>query len=326
MFGSQKPTILIDGAFGQDGTIIVAELCKLSAANIHILTHREGPLSIPEPWDADKIKVSYWDSKCYAVLCALLQEISPVFYINLAAYHQSARSMAVCQEQSLLYSNNYSRSAMIISALCRLIPDCHFHYASSSLIHTAAFCGQKIFPSTMPTPMLPYGVAKARVMYLIGLYRNMYGLKAAVSVMFNHDSHFKKGHYLLQKIAHYVGAVLRQGVQKCGKLHIENIGATYDLSTAYTVAKQVIDISLNHREGSYVLASGVPTSVREILQWAFSFASLQWEDFVEYKKDELLPYLLGVPSFSSSTCDGVNVEKEEQKRLVEDMVAFQLSA
>lgn len=66
----------------------------------------------------------------------------------------------------------------------------------------------------------------------------------------------------------------------------------------------------------------MPTSVREVLDWAFSYGSLQWRDFVAYDRDELTPYMLGVPSFPRPTCD---LDKEEQRKIVEEIVAHQFA-
>jgi GDPmannose 4,6-dehydratase len=320
---NRKSTIIVDGAFGQDGEIIIGELCKTKNTDIHVLTHRQELPTIPNLWDSSRIQISYWDSISYTNLCALIRDIAPTEYINLAAHHHAAIDMVRGFDQEQLYGYNYRRSAMIISSLCRHAPSCHFHYASSSLIYTASCRGHRIYPSSLPNPSLPYGVAKARVMSLVDTYRRCCGLTAAVSVMFNHDSPHKKRTYLLPRIGLFVANTLKAGTNKGSKLHVHNVGATYDLSCAHKVAKKVLHITQSRLEGNFILASGQATTVKDILNWAFSYVSLRWEDFVEYEKDDVTPYLLGCPSIPQVQ-DGSLDRHVQQRDLVEAIVASNL--
>jgi GDPmannose 4,6-dehydratase len=322
-FNNRKSVILIDGAFGQDGQIIVTELCKSKKVDVHVITHHQISPKLPNAWDSSQVKIIYWDSRSFTDLCAIVQDVAPSAYINLAAHHHSALDMAKDLDQAPLYGHNYCRSALVIVALCCYAPSCHFHYASSSLIHTASFGSKRIYPDTMPSPASPYGLAKARIMYLIDTYRKNRGLVAAVSILFNHDSPLKKSDFLLPRIAQFVAEVVNNGKTSCGKLRIHNIAAAYDLSSALIVARQVLHITESRLEGNYVLASGRVTSVKDILNFAFSYVSLNWENFVEYEKDEKAPFLIGCPSltlFRTESSDG----QGEQRDLVEEMVASQL--
>lgn len=319
----RPPTILIDGAFGQDGQIIVAELFKSKKVYVHVLTHHRLPPKLPNAWDSTQVKISYWDSKSFTDIVGIIQKLVPSAYINLAAHHHSALDMAKAADQGQLCGENYCRSALIIAAICCYAPSCHFHYASSSLIHTTLSGGRVLYPGTMPSPASPYGLAKDRVMYLIDMYRKNRGLLAAASVLFNHDSPLKKSDFLLPRIANFVAQVVNDSKSSGGKLLIHNIAASYDLSSALIVARQVLHITMLRLEGDYVLASGRATSVKDILKFAFSYVSLNWVDFVEYEKDEPSPFLIGCPSLTLFRGESLDCQGE-QRELVEAMVANQL--
>ena len=107
----RPPTILIDGAFGQDGQIIVAELCKSKKVDVHVLTHHRPPPKLPNAWDSTQVKISYWDSKSFVDIGEIIQKLVPSAYINLAAHHHSALDMAKEADQGRLYGENYCRSA-----------------------------------------------------------------------------------------------------------------------------------------------------------------------------------------------------------------------
>jgi GDPmannose 4,6-dehydratase len=151
-----------------------------------------------------------------------------------------------------------------------------FYQASSSEI----FGEPRAVPQTEDTPLspvTPYGVAKAYGHLIVRSYRKRYGLFACSGILYNHESPRRPADFVTRKISH-AAAAISLGLQ--GELWLGNLDARRDWGYAGDyVRAQWLMLQQDEAE-DYVIASGVPHSVRELVELAFGHVGLDWEQYV----------------------------------------------
>jgi GDPmannose 4,6-dehydratase len=152
-----------------------------------------------------------------------------------------------------------------------------FYQASSSEIFGKA---QEI-PQRETTPFYPrspYGAAKAYAYWVTVNYRESYGIFACNGILFNHESPRRGETFVTRKITRAV-AHIKAGLQK--KLYLGNLDAKRDWGYAKEYVEPMWLMLQQDEPDDYVIATGEAHSVREFLEEAFSYASLDWRDHVE---------------------------------------------
>jgi GDPmannose 4,6-dehydratase len=151
-----------------------------------------------------------------------------------------------------------------------------FYQASSSEI----FGEPREVPQTEDTPLspvTPYGVAKAYGHLIVRSYRKRYGLFACSGILYNHESPRRPADFVTRKISR-AAAAISLGLQ--GELWLGNLDARRDWGYAGDyVRAQWLMLQQDEAE-DYVIASGVPHSVRELVELAFGHVGLDWEQYV----------------------------------------------
>ena len=153
--------VFIDGAFGQDGTIIRQLLVQqYPQVNLILLDHKERAY-IPHRQEI-RIKITFNDTDDFN---QLLLKYKPYIYINLAAIHASVKDMQSSSDNNN-YLENSARSKKIIQSIVRFSPNTYFVYASSSLIFPSQGF-QFVTSDCLFNPNTDYGIAKYEVMKFI---------------------------------------------------------------------------------------------------------------------------------------------------------------
>ena len=151
-----------------------------------------------------------------------------------------------------------------------------FYQASSSEI----FGEPREVPQTEDTPLspvTPYGVAKAYGHLIVRSYRKRYGLFACSGILYNHESPRRPADFVTRKISR-AAAAISLGLQ--GELWLGNLDARRDWGYAGDyVRAQWLMLQQDEAE-DFVIASGVPHSVRELVELAFGHVGLDWEQYV----------------------------------------------
>jgi GDPmannose 4,6-dehydratase len=123
----------------------------------------------------------------------------------------------------------------------------------------------------------PYGVAKAYGHLIVRSYRKRYGLFACSGILYNHESPRRPADFVTRKISR-AAAAISLGLQ--GELWLGNLDARRDWGYAGDyVRAQWLMLQQDEAE-DYVIASGVPHSVRELVELAFGHVGLDWEQYV----------------------------------------------
>lgn len=142
--------------------------------------------------------------------------------------------------------------------------------ASSSEIFGDAGVSPQSESSPM-RPRSPYGVAKLAAHGLVGTLRSHHGRFLVSAITFNHESPRRPERFLPRKVSAGVAAIADGRAQT---LTLGDLGAVRDWSHARDVVDGMV-LALRHDEpGDYVLASGVPHTVGELVDAAFAAAGV----------------------------------------------------
>jgi GDPmannose 4,6-dehydratase len=112
-------------------------------------------------------------------------------------------------------------------------------------------------------------------------YREAYGMYAVNGILFNHESPRRGPTFVTRKVTRAIGAILR-GEQD--ELRLGNLDAKRDWGYARDYMEGAWRMLQADEPDDYVLATGETHSVRELLDEAFGYAGLDWNDYV--KEDE----------------------------------------
>jgi GDPmannose 4,6-dehydratase len=155
--------------------------------------------------------------------------------------------------------------------------ECRFYQASSSeMFGQAAEIPQR--ESTPFHPRSPYGVAKVFSYWITRNYREAYGMYAVNGILFNHESPRRGPTFVTRKITRAVGAILR-GEQS--DLKLGNLDARRDWGFARDYMEGAWMMLQADEPDDFVLATGETHSVEDFLEEAFTYAGLDWREYVK---------------------------------------------
>ncbi len=127
-------------------------------------------------------------------------------------------------------------------------------------------------------PVSPYGIAKMFAYWSTVSYREAYGIFACNGILFNHESPRRSQTFVTRKITWGLANILA-GEQE--KIYLGNLDAKRDWGYAKEYVEAMWRIVQQEQPDDYVVATGQTHSVREFLDEAFSYCSLDWQEFVE---------------------------------------------
>jgi len=264
---------LITGIAGQDGSLL-AELLLENGYEVFGVVRR----ATSEQFDnleavRDRIELVQADLLDELSLVDALKTTKPHEVYNLA----SPSFVPMSWRQPVLTAEFAAVGVTALLESIRLVdPEVRFYQASSSEI----FGEPREVPQTEETalaPVTPYGVAKAYGHLIVRSYRKRYGLFACSGILYNHESPRRPADFVTRKISR-AAAAISLGLE--GELWLGNLDARRDWGYAGDyVRAQWLMLQQDEAE-DYVIASGVPHSVRELVELAFGHVGLDWEQYV----------------------------------------------
>jgi GDPmannose 4,6-dehydratase len=126
-------------------------------------------------------------------------------------------------------------------------------------------------------PRSPYGVAKTYGHYITQNYRESYGMFAVSGILFNHESPRRGAEFVTRKVTLGV-ARIKLGLAT--ELRLGNLEARRDWGFAGDYAKGMHMMLTQDSPEDYVIGTGHTHSVRELVEFAFASAGLNWADHV----------------------------------------------
>jgi GDPmannose 4,6-dehydratase len=284
---------LITGITGQDGSYL-AELLLEKGYEVHGLVRRSSSFNT---WRIDHIrgglKLHYGDLVDQNSLVRTLEGVAPDEIYNLAAQSHVKVSFEMPEYTTDVTAMGVLR---VLDAVRELGLKTRVYQAGSSEM----FGLVRETPQSEKTPFYPrspYGVAKVFGHWTAVNYRESYGLQVSNGILFNHESPRRGENFVTRKITMGLAAI-KKG--KAKQLRLGNLDAKRDWGYAKDFVEAMWLILQRDQPDDYVVATGETHSVREFLEEAFSYAGLDWKEFVvvdpKYFRPAEVDFLLGDPT------------------------------
>ena len=268
---------LITGITGQDGSYL-AELLLSKGYEVHGAVRR---VALEDPEHRllrlsavrDRVTLHAASLESFASVYQLVAKVAPEECYHLAA--QSFVSYSFDDEFSTL-NTNINGTHFLLSAVKDLVPKCRFYFAGSSEMFGKA----EELPQTEQTrfhPRSSYGISKVCGFELTRNYREAYGLHANSGILFNHESPRRGFEFVTRKITSGVARIL---AEKSRNIQLGNLEAKRDWGHAREYVRAMWMMLQQPEPDDYVIATGETHSVQEFVELAFSYAGLNYRDYV----------------------------------------------
>ncbi|MEU2180535.1 GDP-mannose 4,6-dehydratase [Streptomyces thermolilacinus] len=274
-------TALITGVTGQDGSYL-SELLLSKGYTVHGLVRRSSSFNTERidhiyqgPQESGRSFVLHHaDLSDGVALVNLLRGIRPDEVYNLGAQSHVRVSF-----DAPLYTGDVTGlgALRLLEAVRASGIETRVYQASSSEMFGATPPPQN--ERTPFHPRSPYGVAKVYGYWATVNYREAYGMYAVNGILFNHESPRRGETFVTRKITRAV-ARIKAGLQ--GELYLGNLDAVRDWGYAPEYVDAMWRMLQQDEPTDYVVATGVPATVRQFLETAFGHADLDWREYVRY--------------------------------------------
>lgn len=269
-----KKSALLTGVTGQDGAYL-AKLLLEKGYTVYA-THRRTSsgsfwrlesLDLLEHGDLNLIEYDLTDP---GAAYRLLSRIGPDEIYNLAA--QSF--VGVSFEKPTTTSEITGLGCLyLLEAIRDVKPDTRFYQASTSEM----FGKVQSIPQNEDTPFYPrspYGVAKLYAHWMTVNYREAYGLYATSGILFNHESPLRGLEFVTRKITDGIARICA-GSLDC--IRLGNLDPKRDWGYAAEYVEGMWRMLQAEEPGSYVLATGTTSTVRDFVSMAARAAGIEME-------------------------------------------------
>jgi GDPmannose 4,6-dehydratase len=283
-----KKKALITGVTGQDGSYL-AEFLIDKGYEVHGLVRRASNLNTQRidhlfedaHLNNRSLYLHFADLTDGSRLTTLLFSIRPD-----EVYHLAAQSHVRVSFDQPEYTGDVTGLATtrLLEAIKLACPDAKFYQASSSEMFGATAPPQN--ESTEFYPRSPYGAAKLYAYWMTRNFREAYGLFAVNGILFNHESPRRGETFVTRKISRAV-AKIKLGVQK--ELYLGNLDAVRDWGYAPEYTRAMWMMLQADKPEDFVIATGVPATVKDFLKFAFEEAGLNWETYVRFGQRYVRP-------------------------------------
>lgn len=281
---------LISGISGMDGSYL-AEFLLEKGYTVYGLVRRSSTSNLQ--------RIEHILDKIYLIPGDILDQASLNNAVLVAkpdeVYHLASQSFVheSWNQPFLTLDTTGIGTERMLEAIRRYKPDARFYFAGSS----EQFGQVQEIPQTEKTPFWPrspYGCAKVLGFWLTTNSRESYDMFACSGILFNHDSERRGFEFVTRKITHAV-ARIKFGLQK--ELRLGTLDAVRDFGYAPEYIQAMHLMLQQDKPDDFVIATGQSHTIREWMETAFSYAGLNWQDYVvaddRFKRPAEVDLLLG---------------------------------
>jgi GDPmannose 4,6-dehydratase len=269
-----KKKAFITGITGQDGSYL-AEILLEKGYEVYGMVRRSSSFNTARIDHVfGDIELVFGDLADGSVLNQLMRKIRPDEVYKLGAQSHVRVSFDIPEYTADVDALGTLR---LLDAIREEGVDCRFYQASSSEMF-GAVAETPQSEETKFHPRSPYGVAKVFGYWIARNYREAYGMYAVNGILFNHESPRRGPTFVTRKITRAVGAILR-GEQD--ELRLGNLEAKRDWGYARDYMEGAWRMLQADEPEDYVLATGETHTVEEFLEEAFTYAGLDWRNYVK---------------------------------------------
>ncbi len=259
--GGESKKALIVGSGGQDG-------------------HYLSDLLVRRGYRVEGVTRESLDIADEAAVHHLIGTTRPDEVYLLAAYHQSAESEVESDGELFRKSLAVHATATVnfLEGALRHAPDSRLFFASSSHIYSDS---EGLLDEASPSrPTNIYAITKYAGMQACRYYREQKNLFASCGILFNHESNLRASHFLSRKI---VLAAVQISRGLAGAVELGNLDAVVDWGYAPDYVDAMHRILQAPNPADYVVATGIPHTVRQFAELAFAAVNLDYRDYVKVR-------------------------------------------
>jgi GDPmannose 4,6-dehydratase len=273
-------TALITGITGQDGSYL-AELLLSKGYEVHGIIRRSSTFNTSridhiyvDPHDPNaRLFLHYGDLSDSELISNIIYSIKPD-----EIYHLGAQSHVRVSFETPEYTGNVTAlgTTRLLEAIKRSGNKVKFYQASSSEMFGASPPPQN--EETPFRPRSPYACAKVYAYWMTKNYRNGYNMFTCNGILFNHESPRRGETFVTRKITRGIAHIL---AKKEKYLYLGNLEAKRDWGYAPEYVECMWQMLQNEPSEDFILGTGESYSVRDFVDEAFSYAGLDWNEYVK---------------------------------------------
>jgi GDPmannose 4,6-dehydratase len=267
---------LITGITGQDGAYLTEFLLEKGYI-VHGMRRRSSLMNtqridhlIFNHKYKDRLFLHYGDLTDGSNILRLIQQTQPDEIYNLAAQSHVQVSFETPQYTATADATGVLQFLEAIRIL-KLENKTKFYQASTSELYGKV---QEI-PQKETTPFYPrspYGVAKLYGYWITVNYREAYNIFAVNGILFNHESPIRGEGFVTRKVTINTSRV---ALGKIDKFLLGNLDARRDWGHARDYVEGMWMMMQQEEPEDYVLATGVTTSVRDMVRMCFEEVGIE---------------------------------------------------
>ncbi|MGE5516373.1 MAG: GDP-mannose 4,6-dehydratase [Bacteroidota bacterium] len=266
---------LVTGINGQDGAYLSALLLSKGYDVYGLVARRASDTlwRLRELDLIDKVTLIEGDMTDLSSLISALETSQADEIYNLAAQSFVATSW----RQPLLTVGVTGVGAVNILEAVRIVNrKARFYQASTSEMF-GLIQAERQDEKTPFYPRSPYGVAKLMAHWMAVNYRESFGMHISSGILFNHESPLRSIEFVTRKVTH-TAAQIKLGLRK--ELRLGNIDAKRDWGFAGNYVEAMWMMLQQDQPEDYVVATGRTTSVRDMVELAFSHLDMDYRDYL----------------------------------------------
>jgi len=279
---------LITGITGQDGSYL-AELLLDKGYHVTGLVRRSSAMArsridhlTQQIQGGSRLELVYGDMNDGASLNRIVHQVQPDEVYNLAGQSHVRVSFEMPEHTADIDALG---SLRLLEAIREAGLETKFYQASTSELFGQR--GEEPLSEATPFhPRSPYAIAKLFAHWTTVNYREVYGLYACNGILFNHESPRRGENFVTRKIT-LAAARIKLGLQDT--LSLGNLDARRDWGYARDYMEAAWLMLQQPKADDYVVATGEAHSVRELLDEAFAYLNLDWQQYVSTDERHLRP-------------------------------------
>ncbi len=283
------PVALITGITGQDGSYLAEFLLTKGYQIIGLTRHTTTGDYSRIQHIQNQISLVQADLHDQGSLMAVFDSYHPDEIYNLGGQSNTQLSWS----QTVLTANSTAMGvARLLECMKQMTPKARFYQASTSEMFGEASCSPQNELTTF-NPRNPYGTAKVYGHFLTVNYRKHFGLFTVSGILFNHESPRRSSEFVTRKITQ-AAARIKLGEQD--QLRLGNLDAIRDWGYAGDYVKAMWLMLQHDKPQDFVIGSGIPHTVRDLCETAFSALDMDYRDYVTtdsafYRDNEAFPLI-----------------------------------
>jgi GDPmannose 4,6-dehydratase len=267
----------ITGISGQDGSYL-AEMLLDKGYSVHGLIRAESLIDL-ETNNRDlarllpRLKIHVGSLENHLSIMHAVREIRPTECYHLAG--PSFVDISFVEEPEIL-STIASGTHALMTALKEYVPQCRMVFAGTSEMFGEA----QQEPQNEDTAFNPrsiYGLAKLAAYHTVRYYRDHYGIHCCTAIAFNHESPRRRPQFVTRKVS-LTAARIKLGLER--ELLVGNLESRRDWGYAPEYVAAMWQMLQQDVPRDFVLATGETRTVQELIEAAFGYLGLAWQDHV----------------------------------------------